>query len=212
MGSTDNLFPVGGFPMERRVRLGRSKLHWVEMVAECDAHHFVPPQLGPPAENLHAVAAQRNLEIVEGTLPGKSIGLFDLRGIITVDRAKIRATHGAGSVEGVVRSTVSHELGHAAIHRHALGQGVHNEDMEREAGAYAAAFLLPRYLLEVDATLLRLQGMRDAGRDVPEFYLWQRLQVVATRFGVTRSLVVERLVKLGFLQRRGRRVWIEGQS
>jgi hypothetical protein len=208
----DNFFQSASFDPSRLVRLGRLAKHeFVETVAHCDVEHQVP-KFAIPALSLHSVAAQRGLVIVEEPLPGRSIGMLVLnRAAILVDRAKIAARCRPGTfVEGMVRSTVTHEIGHMALHRHLLHQGVRNEAMEEQARVYAAAFLLPRARLEVDATLLQLQELHDRRGEVPEFYLWQRLQVVANRFGVCRSLVVERLVKVGFLQRRRgtNRVWM----
>ena len=209
MGS-DNLFPPGGFA-SRRVRLGRLAKHeYVEAIAECDVHHQVPNQLASPALHLDSAAAQCGLTIIEEHLPGASIGRLDVsRGAILVDPVKIARVFRPGTfLVGVVRSTVAHELGHYRLHRAQLQLGIRNLEQEQQARVYASAFLLPRARLEVDATLLRLQERAGVG-EVPEFTLWASLQVVANRFGVTRSLVVERLVKLGFLTRHGRRITVK---
>lgn len=189
-----------------RVCFGELKKHaWVEALAEIEANRL--SNHSAPAHQLGAAASLRGLVVIEEQLPGYSIGRLDVsRGAIIIDRAKIERLF-PGAVEGVVRSTIAHELAHFATHRAALNEGRHNEEMEEQARVYASAFLLPRARLEVDETILALRERAVAG-DVPEFYLWSRLAVVAKQFGVTRSLVVERLVRLGFLVRRGRRIWM----
>lgn len=215
MDQPNDLTPPGGFPQERRVRLGRLAKHeTIEAVAHCDVHHFISSQFAAPAFEVREIAIECGLKVIEGPLKGDAIGAFNPdEDLITVDRCRIVEHHPPESVEGVVRSTIAHELAHARLHRYVMamaspGPGLYwyCERSEQEARVYAAAFLLPRAHLEVNETLLSLQERRDAGQDVPEFYLWARLQAVAVRFGVTRSLVVERLVKLGFLVRQGRLV------
>ncbi len=111
---------------------------------------------------------------------------------------------GSGLSEGLRHAIIAHEIGHFRLHRWELQNGHRlGAQHEREAEAYGAAFLLPVPLLQVDATLLELQARHEERGELPEFYLWSQLQVVAKRFRVTRTLVIERLARLGFLERKG---------
>lgn len=74
------------------------------------------------------------------------------------------------------RLTLAHELGHLVMHMHAVG-----DDLEDEANAFAAAFLMPEETIKPDLRSLKLGKLVDLKRE----------------WGVSMSALVERAFQLG---------------
>lgn len=206
-----NLQPAEGLTRTDVRFRAKPYLEWVSAIAECDAHHLVAPQLYP-AEDLPGVASCLGLTVVEEDLgppepEGATLGRLDLeRRAIVVSSRLSDHSHPRTYLAGLRRSVIAHEIGHFQLHRAQLRSGILNADQEREAHWYAACFLLPLARLERDPVVRGLLEVATAFGATPDFYLWERLAAVARRFGVCRSLVVKRLVRLGLLERRGKRV------
>jgi len=114
-----------------------------------------------------------------------------------------KATVGYNRMDAPVRQrfTIAHELGHYALHRDAMqlfvdeGYAVAYRDSrsssgdvrrEREANAFAAAILMPKYLVEKEVEKLDF----DLGSD-------DALATLADRFDVSTQAMAYRLANLG---------------
>jgi hypothetical protein len=175
----------------------------VERVAERDIAHVLPDQLCAPAAHIIDIANQRGLQIEDRALTSPWAGELDIwEGTITVDLVALSSrANSDAQLRSLVAITVARGLGHSALHRWEWENGIHRPAQRAEARAYAAALLLPRPRLELDPELLQLQQLRQQ-RAVLTSELARTVQVVANRFGVLRTLVVERLLRLGFLERK----------
>ena len=114
-----------------------------------------------------------------------------------------KATVGYNRMDAPVRQrfTIAHELGHYALHRDAVQLFVDEEyavayrdsrsssgdiRREREANAFAAAILMPKYLVEKEVEKLDF----DLGSD-------DALATLADRFDVSTQAMAYRLANLG---------------
>jgi Zn-dependent peptidase ImmA (M78 family) len=114
-----------------------------------------------------------------------------------------KATVGYNRMDAPVRQrfTIAHELGHYALHQDTMqlfvdeGYAVAYRDSrsssgevrrEREANAFAAAILMPKYLVEQEVEKLSF----DLGSD-------DALETLASRFDVSTQAMAYRLANLG---------------
>ncbi len=155
------------------------------------------PELQLPI-NIESIAKSRGILIKPYPLGD------DVSGLLAIENGK--AVIGVNHTESKVRRrfTIAHELGHYELHREegklfvdknfkmfrsqTSGNTPHNQRLEQEANAFAAAILMPEALVKQEAAKLEF----DLGSE-------EAIQILSKKFDVSSTAMCIRLSKLGIL-------------
>jgi hypothetical protein len=168
-------------------------------------------------------------ELVEAELPRGQMALCDFdRRRVTVTTRLADCVRPNTDLVALANSTKAHELGHIRLHeadlartdrttpdlfgeapvrvlvtfRDELRKGrLSRQELRREweADLYASVFLVPERLLEEQKGMLRLRRAVERQEELTSRYLWRLTYELARTFGVSGTLMKNRLVDLGVL-------------
>ena len=160
--------------------------------------------------------------------PGQ-LGLCDFQSKIVYYNANMSFVNQKTSLEGLVNSSLAHELAHIRLHSDEianrymesryLAEGVvtHMDERdfqrEREADLYAAIFLVPGRFLVQEKSAQQIYRWHKERKTVKSPRIWRGVYDLAKRFKVTPSLMRRCLMELGWISSApmpngGFRLWI----
>lgn len=179
----------------------------LQRVCSADRDRLLEGWGGTPAGAPEKIASSLGLEIRTEDIETREGALDLARGAILVNRRLAKLCDPRTDLWGLRNCIVAHEPGHIRLHRALLLGGSSLRLVEEhEAFVYAEEFLMSREMLRSDQSVIELCRWRVKPRPLAQEKLWYLVDDLATRFRVSRSAVVERLVRLGVLERNGKRV------
>ena len=147
-------------------------------------------------------------------LPGQ-LAVCDFQSKIVYYNSEMRSLVGEQvSLEGLLNSTLGHELGHIRLHseemRERSPENYHlwsrvaplegrSLQRELEADLYASVFLVPERLLMRESEAQRIYTWHREGESVSSSTLWTLVTSLAECFRVTPALMMKRLCGLGWI-------------
>lgn len=160
---------------------------------------------GKPVAWLDDIIAERGLRVEWAFLVGRRFGELDLaRGVIVMNSNLPKLLNGQADIEGVIRMTIAHELGHEQMHRPEMLAGVElTRRHEDEAFTFGKVFLMPRDLLREDPSIRKIVSQWRARAQIGRQNILYLLDDAAERFGVSRSAMADRLIGFGMMERDG---------
>lgn len=140
------------------------------------------------------------------------LGLCDFTSKLVYYSSKMKesAKHQNTNIEGLVNSTLAHELGHIRLHsdeieERYLGNSEYQPDerfdqREAEADLYAAIFLVPGRLLVKQSQAQLLRKWHLDGSQPKSARIWKQVCDLARIFKVTPTLMKRCLLEVGWFE------------
>lgn len=198
--------------MSRDAFVERCRRDRDELFLACRARLGAPEDF-TPADWLDDILTELlGFDLVEEALPFGQIALCDLdRRCLVLSTRRGQSVRPNTDLAALGNSSKAHELGHVRLHEEELRQCVRlsppdpldpeQARREQEADRYACVFLVPETLLEREPAFQRLLQAHRNEESLDSLELWDLTLALASRFGVSGSLMRRLLTEdLGLLE------------